>query len=107
MTEPDSGRPRPGVAFLGFALGAGLPAAVVVALARDALADLGWRGGEYTYAFLGVACGAVGAGCLCRLARPPRRSFGTGLILGGVLGFAAAIAVAVVLYLALVRWGQF
>ncbi|UQS26414.1 hypothetical protein L1857_28160 [Amycolatopsis thermalba] len=90
---------RPGVAFLGFALATGLLIVVVVALMRDFVA--GWHGGEYASAYIGVTFGAMIAGSLCRLARPPWRSFGTGLILGGVLGFASFLAVAVALYLAL------
>ncbi|MEU0470150.1 hypothetical protein ABZ215_39655 [Amycolatopsis sp. NPDC006131] len=104
MTAPDPLRPRPGVAFLGFALATGLLIGVVVALARDAIT--GWHAGEYTYAFIGVTFGAIIGGCLCRLARPPWRSLGSGLLLGGALGFAALVAAGVVLYIGLTQWSS-
>ncbi|WP_431904990.1 hypothetical protein [Amycolatopsis thermoflava] len=95
---------RPGVAFLGFALATGLLIAVMAALAGDVVA--GWHAGEYAYPFIGVTFGAIIGGSLCRLARPPWRSLGSGLLLGGALGFAALVAAGVVLYIGLRQWSS-
>ncbi|WP_158853570.1 hypothetical protein [Saccharothrix deserti] len=98
-------RKRPGVAFAGFLVPCVLLSAVMLGYRSGYLAALGWRGGEYAYAFIGVAVGAVLVGCLLKLVRPPWNSFGTGMILGGVLGVLSTIAIFVLVMIALSRWG--
>jgi hypothetical protein len=86
-------RKRPGMAFAGFAVPFALQLAVMAAFRAESFADAGWRGGEYAYAFIGVAVGSIVLGCALKLVRPPWNSVGTGAVLAGVLGFAIVIAV--------------
>ncbi|MEV1118259.1 hypothetical protein AB0I91_24620 [Actinosynnema sp. NPDC049800] len=95
-------RRRPGVAFAGFLVPFALQVAVVAAYRSWYFADLGWRGGEYAYAFIGVAIGSIVLGCAAKFFRPPWNSVGTGLVLAGVLGF---VVVAVVFAAIIVAWG--
>ncbi|GHF06668.1 hypothetical protein GCM10017786_45300 [Amycolatopsis deserti] len=95
---------RPGVAFVGFAFTAALLIALVAAMSQDLVA--GWHGGEYAELFLGIALGAVLAGIVLRLARPPWKSLGTGLVLGGTFGLAAALAIGVMLLVAFSQWSS-
>lgn len=105
MTEATEAPPpkRPGVAFAGFLLPCLLLSSVVLAYRSEYLAGLGWRGGEYAYAFLGVALGATLTGGLLKLLRrgSPWRSFGTGLLLGGTLGVVLTIVIIVLFVIAL------
>lgn len=96
---------RPGVAFAGFLLPCLLLLAVVLAYQAEYLSGLGWRGGEYAYAFLGVALGAALAGGLLKLVQrgSPWRSFGSGLLLGGTLGVVLTIVIIVLFVIALSR----
>jgi len=89
--------PRPGVGFLGFALATGLLTTLAVLTREDAFARFGWRGGEYALSFLAAASGAVLGGVLLRQTRPPWRSLGTGLVVGGSVGLLLLVAVAVML----------
>jgi predicted membrane protein len=97
-------RKRPGVAFAGFLVPFALLLALVFGYQAGSFADFGWRGGQYAYAFIGVAFGAILVGCLLKLVRPPWNSFGTELILGGTLGVVSAIAIIVLILVALSRW---
>ncbi|MBB5802593.1 polyferredoxin [Saccharothrix ecbatanensis] len=86
-------RKRPGVAFAGFLVPFALLMAVMAAHRAQSFDALGWHGGEYAYAFIGVALGAVVVGALLKAARPPWPSVGTGMILAGTVGVLIAIAI--------------
>lgn len=94
----------PGAAFAGFLVSTALLTCVVVAFGTSWVH--GWRGGEYACAFLGVTLGSLVLGAGLAFARPPWRSVGTGLLLGGLLGVLAAVAGVVLVLVALSRWGQ-
>lgn len=81
--------------FAGFLTPLLLLSSAVLAYRAQRFADIGWRGGEYARAFIGVAIGAILLGGLLRLLRPrsPWSSFGFGMVLAGVLGIAIAIAI--------------
>ncbi|MEU4766514.1 hypothetical protein AB0H12_24990 [Actinosynnema sp. NPDC023794] len=96
-------RRRPGVAFAGFLVPFALQVAVVAAYRSRYFA--GWLGGEYAYAFIGVAIGSIVLGCVAKFFRPPWNSVGTGLVLAGVLGFVVVLVVFAVIVVALSRWG--
>ncbi|TQM84915.1 hypothetical protein FHX81_7380 [Saccharothrix saharensis] len=97
-------RKRPGAAFAGFVVPAVLLVAVVAAYRTGYFADAGWRGGEYAYAFIGVAVGAIVLGSALKFLRPPWNSVGTGFLLAGLVGFGAVVAVFVLVLVALSRW---
>ncbi|MEU4747060.1 hypothetical protein AB0G02_42285 [Actinosynnema sp. NPDC023658] len=97
-------RRRPGVAFAGFVPPSALLLGVMIAYRTGLFADLGWRGGEYAYAFIGVAVGSVVLGLVLKFFRPPWNSVGTGMILGGTLGFVAVVVIIAVVLVALARW---
>ncbi|KOX20469.1 hypothetical protein ADK67_29665 [Saccharothrix sp. NRRL B-16348] len=99
-------RKRPGVAFAGFLVPFALQVAVMVAFRGQYFADAGWRGGEYAYAFIGVAVGSIVLGCVFKFLRPPWNSVGTGLVLAGTLGFVIVLAVLAVVLVALSQWGS-
>lgn len=108
MTELGQRTPkRPGVALAGFLVPFVLLVLVAVGLSRKVLWDTGWRGGEYGYAFAGIAVGAILAGCVLRILPPrsPWKSFGSGMIVGGTLGVTVVIVLAVVFMIALSRAG--
>lgn len=98
MTEIDRRRVLGLAGFL-------LPCAVLVALcfaySSNTFASWGWKGGEYAYAFIGVAVGAILLGCVVKLVGldKPGGAFGTGLVLGGTLGVLVVVAL-VVLFVA-------
>ena len=98
MTDLDRRERRPGLAFAGFLGTSVLLLAVAVAADENRFADLGWTGGEYAYLVIGTAFGAIVLGCLAKPAGPPWNSVGTGLILAGVLGLLAVVAI-IVLFL--------
>lgn len=83
----------------GFAVPFALLTAVVLGYRADFLGGVGWAGGEYAYAFVAVAIGAVVAGVVLQLVdrRSPWRRFGTGMLLGGGLG-VVFVAVAIGLF---------
>lgn len=99
-------RKRPGVAFAGFAVPVALQGAVVTAYRAGSFAGAGWRGGEYAYAFLGVAVGAIVLGCALKFARPPWNSVGTGFLLAGLFAFGVVVAIFVAVLVALSQWGS-
>jgi membrane protease YdiL (CAAX protease family) len=99
-------RKRPGVAFAGFAAPFALQLAVVAAFRAGYFTDAGWRGGEYAYAFIGVAIGSIVLGCALKFARPPWNSVGTGMVLAGALGFLIVVAVFALFLVALSQWGS-
>jgi hypothetical protein len=92
-------RKRPGVVLLGYAVMALVMVAMVAAYLTHALDRLGWHGGDYSQSFLaltgfGVVFGAV------LWARPPGspwRSFGFGLVLGGLTSGALTVLVVVLI----------
>lgn len=101
MEDLDQRRPkRPGVAFTGFLVPFALLLAMVAAYQAQSFDALGWRGGEYAYAFIGVAFGAVVVGAVLKAARPPWTSVGTGMILAGTLGVLFAIGLVVLFVIA-------
>ncbi|MGW4211174.1 hypothetical protein ACWEIJ_24500 [Lentzea sp. NPDC004789] len=105
MTELDRDR---GAAFLGFTVSAALLVLTVGAYFNDSLAHLGWQGGEYAYAFLGIAIGSTVVGGVIKLAAPaPWRSVGAGLAVGGIGGavVVAVLVLAFVVLLATSDWG--
>ena len=104
MTDVEQ-RKRPGAAFAGFLVPFALQVAVMAAYRGQHLADAGWRGGEYAYAFIGVAVGSTVLGCAFKFFRPPWNSVGTGLLLAGTLGFALVLVVFAVILFALSQWG--
>lgn len=95
MDEFDQEPKRPAMVLTGFIAPCLLLTAVAFAYQAQLFAGAGWRGGEYAYAFIAVASGAILAGAALKLARPrsPWSSFGTGLILAGTLGVALTIAI--------------
>ncbi|MCE6998667.1 hypothetical protein LZG04_28295 [Saccharothrix sp. S26] len=97
-------RKRPGVALAGFAVPFALQVAVVAAYQGRYLWDAGWRGGQYAYAFIGVAVGSIVLGCVLKFFRPPWRSVGTGLLLAGTFGFVAVFAVLALFLVAFSQW---
>lgn len=97
-------RPRP--TFAGFLLSFAAQAAVVAAYRTSYFADAGWQGGEYAYAFIGIAVGSIVLGCVLRFFRPPWSPVGTGLLLAGVLGFALVVTVFVLFLAAFSHWGS-
>ncbi len=99
-------RKRPGVAFAGSVVPLVLLAAVVAAFRADYLAEAGWRGGEYAYAFIGIAVASIALGLVLKFLRPPWNSVGTGLVLAGTLGFVIVVVVFAVILVALSQWGS-
>ena len=99
-------RKRPGVAFAGFLVPFALQVAVLAAYRSQHFADAGWRGGEYAYAFIGVAVGSIVLGCVAKFFRPPWNSVGTGLVLAGTLGFVFVVVVFASVLVALSQWGS-
>ncbi|MFJ6675015.1 hypothetical protein ACIQMJ_28265 [Actinosynnema sp. NPDC091369] len=99
-------RKRPGVAFAAFAVPVALQGAVVAAYRAGTFTGAGWRGGEYAYAFIGIAVGAIVLGCALKIARPPWNSVGTGLVLAGLFGFGVVVAIFVAILVALSQWGS-
>ncbi|MFE9746722.1 hypothetical protein ACFYOT_17610 [Saccharothrix saharensis] len=97
-------RKRPGVAFAGFVVPAALLIALVAAYQTGYFADAGWRGGEYAYAFIGVAVGAIVLGSALKFLRPSWNSVGTGFLLAALLGFGVVVAVFVLFLVALSQW---
>ncbi|MEU4442357.1 hypothetical protein AB0K14_05970 [Actinosynnema sp. NPDC050801] len=104
MTDVEQ-RKRPGVAFAGFLVPFTLLSVVALAFRSEYFADIGWRGGEYAYAFIGVAVGAVVLGLVLKLLRPPWGSVGTGMVLGGTLGVVTVVALLVLVLAAWSRYG--
>ncbi|AYY14007.1 hypothetical protein EF847_16150 [Actinobacteria bacterium YIM 96077] len=102
MNELDQRPKRPGVAFAGFALPFVLLVSVALAYQAGSFAGIGWHGGEYAYAFVGVAAGSVLVGSLLIFARPgsPWKSFGSGMLLAGASGGVIAIAIIVLFMIA-------
>lgn len=104
MTALDRDR---GAAFFGFTVSAALLALTVGAFFNDTFADLGWRGGEYAYAFVWIAIGSTVVGGVIRLVAPaPWRSIGAGLAVGGIGGVVVLIVliVAFIVLLATSDW---
>lgn len=99
-------RKRPGMALAGFTVPFALQLAVMAAFRAGYFADAGWRGGEYAYAFIGVALGSIVVGCALKLARPPWNSVGTGAVLAGALGSAIVVTVFALVLVAFSRWSQ-
>ncbi|MEV8441394.1 hypothetical protein AB0425_28780 [Actinosynnema sp. NPDC051121] len=99
-------RKRPWVAVAGFAAPFALQLAVVAAFRTGYFADAGWRGGEYAYAFIGIALGSIVLGCALKLARPPWNSVGTGAVLAGALGSATVVAVFALFLVAFSQWSS-
>lgn len=94
-------RKRPGMAFAGFAT----PFAVLVAVVAVAYsADLGWHGGEYAHAFLGIAAGSVVAGLVLQVFDRPWSSVGVGMMLAGAFCVVAAVAFVVLFLVAFSQW---
>lgn len=93
------------MAFAGYVVPVAMEVAVVAALRTGYFADAGWRGGEYAYAFIGIAVGSIVLGGVLKLLGPPWRSVGTGVLLAGTVGFAVVVAVFVSVLVALSRWG--
>src|SRR2546430_9108754 len=97
MNELDRrGRHRKGLALAGFMVPFALLVLVALGYERRFGSDIGWRGGEYACAFIGVASGSVLVGILLRL-RPqsPWQRFGTGLIVAGTLGVVCTVVIVV------------
>ncbi|HKS47612.1 MAG TPA: hypothetical protein VJT49_21365 [Amycolatopsis sp.] len=94
---------RPGVAFAGFMVPFVLLVLVVLAYTANFFADIGWHGGEYADAFLGVVIGAMVVGAVLKLLPPrlPWTSFGTGLLLAGTLGVVIIAVLCAVISIAL------
>ncbi|NUT53979.1 MAG: hypothetical protein HOV94_42830 [Saccharothrix sp.] len=104
MTDLDR-RKRPGVVLASLLVPFAVLATLYTAYLRDSFASLGWHGGEYAYAFIGVAVGSIVLGLVLKFLRPPWDSVGTGLLIGGTVGVLAAIAVFVLFMIALSQWG--
>ncbi|CAL9540841.1 hypothetical protein SUDANB95_04193 [Actinosynnema sp. ALI-1.44] len=102
MTEIDRRRT---LGLAGFLLPCALLVALYCAYSSDTFASWGWLGGEYAYAFIGVAVGAILLGCVVKLVGldKPGGAFGTGLVLGGTLGVLVVAAFVVVF---LVAWSR-
>jgi hypothetical protein len=88
-------RKHPGVAFAGFVVPFVLLLSVVLAYKARYVAGIGWRGGEYAYAFIGVAIGAILVGCMVKLlqSKSPWNSVGSGMVIAGTLGVVITIAI--------------
>ncbi|XVS67350.1 hypothetical protein ACQPYE_15210 [Actinosynnema sp. CA-299493] len=99
-------RKRPGVAFAGFLAPFAAQVAVLAAFQAGYFADAGWRGGEYAYAFIGVAVGSTVLGCVLKFFRPPWNSVGTGLVLAGTLGFVVVLVAFAVFFAVLSQWAS-
>ncbi|ROP36056.1 hypothetical protein [Saccharothrix texasensis] len=99
-------RKRPAVAFAGFLVPFAAQLAVPAAFRAEYFADAGWHGGEYAYAFIGVAVGSTVLGCAVKFLRPPWNSVGTGLVLAGTLGFVTVLVVFAVFLVALSQWAS-
>ncbi|WP_309113216.1 hypothetical protein [Saccharothrix sp.] len=99
MTEIDRRRL---LGLSGFLLPCALLVALYFAYSSDTFGSWGWKGGEYAYAFIGVAVGAILLGCLVKLFRldKPGGAFGTGLVLGGTLGVVVVIGLVVLFFVA-------
>ncbi|MEJ2852142.1 MULTISPECIES: hypothetical protein [unclassified Saccharothrix] len=89
----------------GFLLPCALLVGVYFAYSSNAFGSWGWKGGEYAYAFIGVAVGAILLGCVLKLVwlESPRGALGTGLVLGGTLGVVVVVALVV---LFVVAWSR-
>jgi hypothetical protein len=90
-------RKRPGLTFLGVLVSLALFVLVKLAYDFGWFAGLGWRGGEYAYLFVGVVLGTPVVGLLVRAAldRSSWRSLGTGMLIGGTIGFVILIVIVV------------
>lgn len=79
---------RPGVALLGYGTTVLVMVAVVAGFQNGALNDLGWHGGQWAETFLALICFAVVCGAVLWSKPPgsPWRSFGFGMVLGGLTG---------------------
>jgi hypothetical protein len=99
-------RKRPGVALAGFVPPFALLLAVMRAYQAEYFADLGWHGGEYAYAFIGVAAASVVVGLVLKFLRPPWNSAGTGMVLAGTAGVVIVIVVIALVLVALSQWGS-
>ncbi|MFI9817722.1 hypothetical protein [Saccharothrix variisporea] len=86
----------------GFLLPCALLVGLFLAYSSDTFGSWGWKGGEYAYAFIGVAVGAILLGCVLKLVwlESPRGALGTGLLLGGTLGVVVVFAIVVLFFLA-------
>lgn len=78
----------------GFIVPVALMMLTVVGFAGDRLDFLGWQGGEYGYAFLGIAIGSVVLGVVGTAAPAPWRSIGSSMVLAGTIGVVLVIAAA-------------
>jgi hypothetical protein len=102
MSEVDRG---PMAALAGFIAAAGLLVLIVAGYVHDYLEPLGWRGGEYAYAFLWTTLGAAGVGGAVRAAAPsPWRSIGTGMLIASAGGLIVLVAAIVLFMWALSQW---
>jgi hypothetical protein len=72
---------------------------LVVAFHNRAFESLGWRGGQYSQAYLATVAFALLAGARLRIREPgsPWRSFGHGMILAGVTGLILMVVIVVLL----------
>jgi hypothetical protein len=102
MSELSAPR-RPGVALLGYGTTLLMMITMLVAFQSRTLDDLGWHGGEYAETFLAVTGGSVvvGAGLWTRPPGSPWRSFGFGMVLGGLTGGVFVVLVVVLFWVAL------
>ena len=69
--------------FKGFLLPVALMA--VLAVIYEGQYFEGWQGGDYAHVFIGIGAGAVLVGLGLRLFSPRWGSFGSGMVLGGLL----------------------
>jgi hypothetical protein len=89
-------KPRhPAASFTGLTVPFALQASVVLAYRKHLFQGIGRQGGQYAFAFIGVAIGAILVGSVLRLLQPrsPWKAFGTGLLVGGTVGVATTIAI--------------
>lgn len=98
MTELDRGRVA---ALAGFLVPLALLALIMFAFVNDSFQPIGWRGGEYAFAFGWTALGSVVIGALVKFSAPaPWRSIGSGMMLAGSGGVLVVIALVVLVTLA-------
>jgi hypothetical protein len=96
-------RRRPGVALLGYGTTLLIMVATVACYQNQALDGLGWHGGDYADLFLALTGFAVLAGAVL-WSRPPGspwRSFGFGMVLGGLTGGVFVVLIMVLVGIAL------
>jgi hypothetical protein len=91
---------------LGIAVSTSVLVLIAVGYRVDALAGIGWGGGEYAYLFFFAAIGLVVAGALMLAfgGRRPWRWFGIGTITGGVVGVLVVAGALVWLVYAFSHW---